>query len=310
MNSSTMVSVLLLSWNHEKYIEQSVRSVIGQTYRDIEIIYADNNSSDNTFIIAQNILKDSGLKYKAFKREKNFTISQNLNFLFSKSSGEFLCVLSADDWLHPMNIEKKLNPFAKNDLVGLVYSNGFIYYDDINIYEPEIATMSGADLVQELLQRNFILGTGCVIRREAILSAGLWDEDLLIEDWDMWIRISMNSTIETVDAFLFYYRKHAAAISENAEFMYKAKKHVLDKYKEINNNCDQSDRNIWETNISQIVRGYSSIGLTLQIFKRAKPNVFYVKLILKSLIPFFLKRKYFIRSLKKKYAKNGAPDLL
>jgi alpha-1,3-rhamnosyltransferase len=47
-----MVSVLLLSWNHEKYIEQAIRSIMRQGFRDLEIVYLDNNSSDNNFDIA------------------------------------------------------------------------------------------------------------------------------------------------------------------------------------------------------------------------------------------------------------------
>src|SRR5437660_435655 len=100
-----MVSVLLLSWNHEKYIEQSIRSLIDQTYKNIEIIFLDNNSSDKTFSTGVDLLKQSGVKYEAYQTGSNYGIPRNLNFLFAKSQGEYICLASGDDWFHKANIE-------------------------------------------------------------------------------------------------------------------------------------------------------------------------------------------------------------
>ena len=93
-----MVSVFLLSWNHEKYIEQAVRSILSQTYKEIEIVFVDNNSSDNSFNIAVQIFETAGISFKAFKREKDYNIAANLNYLLSNSDGQYICILSADDW--------------------------------------------------------------------------------------------------------------------------------------------------------------------------------------------------------------------
>lgn len=300
-----MVSVLLLSWNHEKYIEQSLSSIMNQTCKDIEIIYLDNNSSDNTFTIAENILKNSGLKYKPFKRETNCTIVQNFNLLTNESSGEFLCLLSGDDWLHPQNIEKKLYPFKKNEKLALVYSDGYTYYDDLNIYVPEkITKPADSFFLKELLQRNIISATGCVIRKQAIVASGLWDENLLLEDWDMWIRLAMKYDIDKIDIPLYYYRKHVGSISANAEFMYNARKQVGDKYQDINENPKQTERNNWETYIAMRAHGKPSLSVAWKILINFKPNMFYLKLLIKSLLPASLKQKYFARSLRKKYSKD------
>lgn len=300
-----MVSVLLLSWNHEKYIEQSIRSVMEQEYRDIEIIFVDNNSTDNTFSIGENLLKSSGLKFTTFKRQSNFSIAQNLNFSFDKCFGEFICILSGDDWLHPGNIIEKLKPFHKNENIAMVYSNGFIYYDDYDLYEPiQISKPSHEIFLQELLKKNIISVQGCIIRREAIIKCGGWDENLLLEDWDMWIRLSIKYDIEKIEDYLFFYRKHAGAISSNADFMYKAREQVCDKYKELNKDLKQAELNNWKTYVGDKVKGPVSLKITWQILKRYKPNRWYGKLLLKSLIPFSIKNKYFIRTIKRRNAKN------
>ena len=120
-----MVSVLLLSWNHEKYIEQAIRSIMRQGFRDLEIVYLDNNSSDNTFEIANQVLAGSGLRYVAFRRENNFGISSNYNFLFQRSRGEYICLLSGDDWLHKDNISEKVEVLNSFPEIGMVQSGGF-----------------------------------------------------------------------------------------------------------------------------------------------------------------------------------------
>lgn len=149
-----MVSVLLLSWNHEKYIEQSIRSILDQTYKDIEIIFLDNNSSDKTFSIALSLLERSGVEYQAFKNEKSYGIPYNQNFLLSKSAGEYVCLMSGDDWLHRSNIEEKLKVFEQHSSAGMVYSNGYKYYDEIGVYELiEPAVVSREDFLHELLKK-------------------------------------------------------------------------------------------------------------------------------------------------------------
>ena len=122
-----MVSILLLSWNHGKYIEQAIQSVIFQEYKDIEVIYLDNNSGDNTFDVANSLLSKSGMKYLAFRREKNFGISANYNFLYHKSNGEYICLLSGDDWFHKDNIAEKAKILNSDPDVAMVHSGGYKY---------------------------------------------------------------------------------------------------------------------------------------------------------------------------------------
>ena len=152
-----MVSVLLLSWNHEKYIEKAISSLISQVYQDIEVIYLDNNSSDTTFTKANARLAASGLKYFAHQRESNFGIAANYNFLYHHSHGEFLCLLSGDDWLHKDNICEKVRPFENDPEVAMVHSGGYKFYEDIGVYEPlPVVNFPDEIALAELLKKNYI----------------------------------------------------------------------------------------------------------------------------------------------------------
>ena len=129
MEKNPLVSILLLSMNHESYIEQCIQSIVSQTYKNIEIIYLDNASRDNTYQIGKKLLQESGLTFKTYLNEETKTISKNLNFLLDHSSGKYISPLSTDDWFASENIEKKVKSFLDNPNTGALFSNGWYYYE-------------------------------------------------------------------------------------------------------------------------------------------------------------------------------------
>jgi glycosyltransferase involved in cell wall biosynthesis len=294
-----MVSVFVLAWNHEKYIEQAIGSVVNQTYTDIEILFLDNHSSDQTFELASNLLRNSGIEHKVFKREKPYGIAENLNFLFEQSTGNYISVLSGDDWLSPTCIAERINAFDNNHLLGLVDSGGYNYYDDLDVYEPiKALPVKNKNALADLLQGNYISGIGALIKRSAIESVGLWDTSIPIEDWDMWIRIAMKYEIETINRPLFYYRKHAKAISNNYDFMYAAKLKVSEKFRSVNPLIDQTQLNCWDTYLAAKVMQNPAFTATIKVLKNFRFNKLYMILLLKSMIPLSLRKKYYVRSLR------------
>jgi glycosyltransferase involved in cell wall biosynthesis len=294
-----MVSVFVLAWNHEKYIEQAICSVIGQTYTDIEILFLDNHSSDQTFELASDLLGNSGIAHKVFKREKPYGIAENLNFLFEQSTGNYISVLSGDDWLSPTSIAERIKAFDNNYLLGLVDSGGYNYYDDLDLYEPiKALPVKNKNALADLLQGNYISGIGSMIKRSAIENVGLWDTSIPIEDWDMWIRIAMKYEIQTINKPLFYYRKHANAISNNYDFMYAAKLKVSEKFRSINPLIDQTQLNCWDTCLAAKVMQNPAFTATFKVLKNFRFNKLYTMLFLKSMIPLSLRKKYYVRSLR------------
>lgn len=296
-----MVSVLVLSWNHEKYIHQCLYSIINQTYKDIEIIYLDNNSSDKTFVTGKNVLENAGVKYEAYQTQENFGIAHNMNTLFSKLHGEYICLVSADDWLHKKNIEEKIKVFSSNAFTGMVYSTGYKFYNDAGVYELMGSSfIKKEDIFQELLKRNFVTGLGSLIKREVIETVGGWDETLLLEDGDMWLRIAQKYQIYFLDKPLFVYRIHGCGISSDPEFMYKGKVQLYEKYKHLNNNKLSTLSNITENYLANKVMISAPFSTTGKVLKNFKFNKLFAKILIKSMLPVALKKWYFNTSLKRR----------
>ena len=235
MEKTPLVSILLLSMNHELYIEQCIISIINQTYKNIEILYLDNASSDNTFSIGEKILKDSGLFFKTFSNTQSKNISTNFNFLFNQSSGSYISPMSADDWFEPENFEVKIRYFLTDPHLGALFSNGWIYYE----FEKTLVLNDASNFKKGHIHKDILMQPDCIFyvgilyKRETIEKVGKWDETLIIEDTDMLIRISLVSTIDYIKRPLVYYRRLNSSLSRNKQFMIMGYGQYFTKYKEV-----------------------------------------------------------------------------
>lgn len=231
MESKGLVSVLCLSMNHERWVEQAYTSVVQQTYRNIEIVYVDNSSKDKTFEIADAIFKSSGLPYKGHKRKENYGISANLNYLISQASGEYVAVLSGDDWWELDNIEEKIQCFNSNPSYGLVYGNGYTFYQRDNRNELFNKKPQREGYVfKELLQGNFLIAASVIVRLSVMKELSYYDEQSPIEDWDMWLRIAGKYPIGYVHKPTVYSRITGNNLSSNIQFMNKGFDYIFNKY--------------------------------------------------------------------------------
>lgn len=233
MEEKPLVSILLLSMNHEFYIEQCIQSIINQTYKNIEIIYLDNASTDNTYLIGKKLLEEFGITFKTFLNKESKGISQNLNFLLDHSSGQYISPLSTDDWFAPENIEKKIKFYLDNPTTGALFSNGWYYYgkEKKTTLNDSSAFKRGRLFKEILLHPDCMFYVGVIYERNIILKLGKWDENLMIEDLDMYIRIGLIANIDFIDEPLVYYRRSSESASRSSQFMLDGFNQYYEKYK-------------------------------------------------------------------------------
>ena len=233
MERNPLVSILLLSMNHESYIEQCIQSIINQTYKNIEVIYLDNTSGDNTYQTVKKLLQESGLTFKTFLNKEPKTISQNLNFLLDHSNGQYISPLSTDDWFAHENIEKKVKFYIDNPHTGALFSNGWYYYEkEKKTILNDSSTFKRGRLFKEILMHpDCMFYVGVIYNRDIIEKLGKWDENLMIEDLDMYIRIGLIADIEYIDEPLVYYRRSNESASRSSQFMLNGFKQYYEKYK-------------------------------------------------------------------------------
>jgi glycosyltransferase involved in cell wall biosynthesis len=227
-----LVSVLFISMNHEKYVEQGALSVLNQSWSELEILFVDNNSADRTFEIADVVFRNSGFPYKGFKRKENYGISANLNFLLKEANGEFIAVLSGDDWWDNDNLMMKINYLNDHQQVGLVYGNGYKFFQYENRKHLFYDKMQkSGNLFSDLLKGNLFFAVSVISRREMLEQIGGYDEQMPMEDWDMYLRMAEQHEIGYLDNPTCYSRITGKNLSNNIEFMNAGYAQYFKKYK-------------------------------------------------------------------------------
>jgi len=124
-NNKLLVSVLILNWNGDKYIHDCVKSVINQTYKNIEIIIIDNNSTDGSFEKIRS--KYPNLKY--IKNKKNLGYAEGMNVGIQASSGDYVMLLGYDVYLSTNYIEKCIKRIEIDNSLGIIAGPEYAWID-------------------------------------------------------------------------------------------------------------------------------------------------------------------------------------
>ena len=124
MQDKPLVSIICLCYNHEKYVVETLQSVINQSYSNIELIIVDDYSSDNSKDVIVNWLKDYP-EIQFIANNVNLGNTKSFNKAFQLSKGEYIIDLAADDVLLTNCVAKQLNGFknSKFENIGLIYGN-------------------------------------------------------------------------------------------------------------------------------------------------------------------------------------------
>ena len=144
-----LVSVLINCYNGEKYLRHAVESVLAQTYKNWEIVFWDNQSTDSSAEKFQQYAKnDDRLKY--FYAKKHTLLYEARNLAINKTRGEFIAILDADDWWHPRKLEMQI-PYFEDHQVGMVYSNYWLVENNKQKIQYKKRLPSG-EILQYLLK--------------------------------------------------------------------------------------------------------------------------------------------------------------
>ena len=218
MQNFPLVSVICLSYNHQDYVVEALNSVINQTYTNIELLIADDCSSDNSAGVIQDWLKNHPNVY-FLANEKNLGNTKTFNQLAKKAKGAFIIDLAADDLLLPNCIEKQIVTFqnSKYKNLGIVYGN-LIEIDEKgdfikNYYTEEDKPESG-DIYKMVVGRvTKICSVSSMIKKTVLEKLEYYDEDLAYEDLDLWLRASRVYDFEYIPEYLVKKRELPTSLS-------------------------------------------------------------------------------------------------
>lgn len=183
------VSIVMGIYNCERYLAESIESILKQTYKDWELIMCDDGSVDNTVKIASDYVNKYPNKIKLLINEKNMGLNYTLNKCIENAKGEYIARQDGDDISLPTRLEKEMKFLTDNPEYSLVSSN-MIFFD-------EKGDWGRSHNYGELKKEDFIKGSPichapCVIRTTALKEVDYYsvDEKLLrVEDYHLWFKL-------------------------------------------------------------------------------------------------------------------------
>ncbi len=232
-----LVSIIIPSYNHEKYVEQAIMSVINQTYKNIELIIIDDGSKDKSPYLIKEIVNRTASPKIIFETQTNMGLCKTLNKAVRMANGEFISFLASDDMYLPNRIEECVNVLSNaNANVCAVYSDGFIVDENgrkISKYSDKLRVPLCKNIYKELLLRDWIAALSVLYKKSSLLECGLFDENIEVEDYDMLLRLAQKFEFKYIPKCLFLYRRHGLNYSENTQKMLEQIEVISRKYEEL-----------------------------------------------------------------------------
>lgn len=223
MEKYPLVSVICLCYNHEKFLEEALDSVLNQTYPNLEVIVIDDFSTDNSrFLLETYAKKHPQIKY--LPAEKNLGNCAAFNRAFAISSGKYIIDFATDDVLLPTRIAEQVAVFETlGPEYGILFTDAVLIDDSGNTLGYFYQRNSDGSLKQhvpsgyvfaEVLQRHFISTPTMIIRRSVFEKLGGYDATLAYEDFDLWVRSARDFKYYFLDKPLTKRRLHPAQLSK------------------------------------------------------------------------------------------------
>jgi glycosyltransferase involved in cell wall biosynthesis len=217
-----LVSIIVNCYNGSRYLREALDSVYQQTFKDFEIIFWDDCSTDNSSEIAQSY--GSPLRY--FRSEKLLPLGAVRNAACAKVKGKYIAFCDCDDVLLPQKLEKQISLIESNKELGLVYSDCYLMDSEGNIKEKtyfnQVTPLRGM-VFNSLFKQNFIPNVSVVANKKVIEKAGGYNFNFrLAEDYDLWLRVVDNYPVDYINQPLVKIRVHDQRITyRNHMLIYK-----------------------------------------------------------------------------------------
>ena len=209
------VSVIIPTYNASKFIAETIKSVLAQTYRDSEVIVVDDGSTDNTAEIVRSFGNQVRYIYK-----KNGGPGSARNVGVKNANGEYLTFLDHDDLWLPEKLELQTQVLDSQPEIQMVYAEAYLGVDEPTKTCFRFGKAYSGRIFDKLFVGNFIPNLTALVRRECLEKLGPFDETgrmLTTDDYHMWLRLSAQFPVYCIDKPLARFRLHASNLSRNVE---------------------------------------------------------------------------------------------
>jgi len=198
MTEQPLVTVIAVCFNHARFVTQCLDSILNQTYDNVQIIIMDDCSQDESVRIIQDWIERYGITCRFIIHAQNQGLCRTLNEALSHALGKYISMVATDDVWMPEKLFNQVSAMeGLPEQVGVIYSDAYQIDEKgdplPNMFIEEHRLFDGVpegEIFSLLLEANFVPAMSTLIRASVYARVGNYDERLIYEDWDMWLRIS------------------------------------------------------------------------------------------------------------------------
>jgi alpha-1,3-rhamnosyltransferase len=213
------VSICMLSYNQREFLPAAIDSALAQTYDNLEIIIADDGSSDGSLEIAEAYAAahPARIRVGTHAGHRNRGIAATANLAFEQATGVYWSVLGSDDVLYPHKVAVQVAFLERHREIGWTYAYAHHIdehgqrHRDLGLFGLDITR--APDPLERLIRGNAIPAMTVLARRACLERIGREDETLVYSDWHLWIRMLAHARVAFLPRVLVRYRVHAHNMS-------------------------------------------------------------------------------------------------
>lgn len=229
-----LVSILLPSYNHEAFIEASVRSVMAQEGVSFELLVVDDGSPDQSAPLLRKLQNELGFHLHV---RENKGLVYSLNELAAKACGKYICTFASDDIMPAGRLAAQVRFMEEHPKAAACFGQIQI----LNA-KGELNSSVDARYVSGIPQVSFeqlFLGTrevhGCteMVRRDAFMQVGGFPSKYHVEDFPLWLKLAKQfGDLPVLESVHCYYRVHSTNLHRNLDFIYGGILPILEEYRD------------------------------------------------------------------------------
>lgn len=221
------ISILLPTYNGALYIEESIKSVLSQTFTDWELIILDDQSTDSTGEISKKY-QNLDLRVKYVRNEKNLRLPKNLNKGISLAQASLIARIDEDDvWIDTDKLKKQMEFFDKDSDYVLVGASFEIVDEEGNNIRNVFPPTDDAAIRKIFLTYNPFCHSSVLFKKDAVEKVGCYDSSIKYgEDYDLWLKMGGLGSMAILPSISVRYLQRKGNMSSKHTVMDQIKFHV------------------------------------------------------------------------------------
>lgn len=212
------VSVIMSVYNGERFLSESIESILNQTFNDFELVIINDGSTDNTEKILESY-NDS--RIKVFN-QKNVGLTKSLNKAIKLSRGEYIARMDADDCALPERFQKQVNFLDVHTDIGMIGTQNMVIDEQGKVIGKKRYPVSDNELRKVLIKYNPFLHASVMIKKEVFETVGLYNENKIRgQDYELWFRIAKHFKLANIQENLMLQRwrgDNTSLLNENEQY--------------------------------------------------------------------------------------------